>query len=124
MVTCGNAFLIEDEDGYDCHLCIVVTPPSFGEVVIVSVTTKRARSETLVCLKKGDHPFIEHDSVISYAYSRVTTVEEIETAVKNRTAMSRANASDSLLRRAQAGLIESDRTPNWVKQRYREIMEC
>jgi hypothetical protein len=122
MITCGNTFLIEDEDGYNCHLCIVITPPDCGEVVIVSVTTERARSETLVRLNEEDHPFLEHASVISYAYSRVTTVEEIETGVKNGTAMPRADASPKLLRRAQAGLIESDRTPNWVKLRFREIM--
>jgi hypothetical protein len=122
MITCGNTFLIEDEDGYNCHLCIVITPPDCGEVVIVSVTTERARSETLVRLNKEDHPFLEHASVISYSYSRVTTVEEIETGVKNGTAMPRADASPKLLRRAQAGLIESDRTPNWVKLRFREIM--
>ena len=78
MIDCGNAFLIEDEDGYNCHLCIVITPPNCGEVVIVSVTTERARSEMLVRLNKGDHPWLEHPSVISYAYSRVTTVEEID----------------------------------------------
>jgi hypothetical protein len=122
MISCGNTFLIEDEDGYDCHLCIVVTPPSYGEVVIVSVTTERARSETLVRLKKDDHPFIKHPSVISYTYSRVTSIQEIEAAVKNGTAMPRPDASAKLIQRAQEGLIESDRTPNWVKQRYREIM--
>src|SRR5258708_17208766 len=115
MIACGNTFLIEDEDGYDCHLCIVITPSGYGEVVIVSVTTERTRSEMLVRLKKGDHPFIEHDSVITYAYSTVTTVQEIDTAVKNGTAMPRPNASAKLLQRAQDGLLESDRTPNWVK---------
>ena len=124
MIICGNAFLTEDEDGYNCHLRIVITPPRYGEVVTVSITTERARSEMLVRLKKGDHPFIEHDSVISYAYSTVTTVEEIETAVKSGTAIPRPDASAKLVQRAQDGLIESDRTPNWVKQRYREIMGC
>jgi len=123
MIICGNTFLIEDEDGYDCHLCIVITPPNFGEVVIVSVTTERSRSEMMVRLKPGDHPFIDRPSVISYAYSRVTTAEEIEAAVKNGTAKPRANASEKLLKRAQDGLLESDRTPNWVKQRYRDIIE-
>lgn len=122
MIDCGNTFLIEDEDGYNCHLCVVITPPDCGEIVIVSVTTERAKSETLVRLNKGDHPFIDHASVISYVYSRVTTIEEIETAVKNGTAIPRATASANLLRRAQSGLIESDRTPRWVKQRYKEIM--
>jgi hypothetical protein len=122
MIACGNTFLIEDEDGYDCHLCIVITPPSYGEAVIVSITTERTRSEKLVRLKKEDHPFLERASVISYSYSRVTTVEEIETAIKNGTAMPRVDASEKLVKRAQDGLIESDRTPNWVKLRYREIM--
>jgi hypothetical protein len=122
MIACGNTFLIEDEDGYDCHLCIVITPPAYGEVVIVSITTERARSERLVRLQKGDHPFLDHPSVIAYAYSRVTTVEEIEIAVKSGTAIPRPDASAKLVQRAQDGLLESDRTPNWVKLRYREIM--
>jgi len=124
MITCGNTFLIEDEDGYNCHLCVVITPPDCGEVVIVTITTERAKSETLVRLNKGDHPFLEHPSVISYLYSKVTTVEEIETAVKNGTAIPRADASPKLVQRAQSGLIESDRVPRWVKLRYREIMKC
>jgi mRNA-degrading endonuclease toxin of MazEF toxin-antitoxin module len=123
MITCGNTFLLEDEDGYDCHLCIVITPPNYGEVVIVSVTTQRAKSEMLVRLNKEDHPFLEHDSVISYAYSRVTSVDEIERAVKSGTAIPRTDASPKLVQRAQDGLIESDRTPTWVKQRYKDIME-
>ena len=123
MITCGSTFLIEDEEGYNCHLCIVITPPSNGEVVIVSITTERANSEMMVRLKAGDHPFIKHPSVITYAYSTVSTVEEIDAAVRNGTAIPRANASESLLKRAQGGLLESDRTPNWVKQRYRDLTE-
>lgn len=122
MITCGNTFLIEDEEGYNCHLCIVITPADCGEVVIVTITTERSKSEILVRLNKGDHPFLEHPSVISYTYSRVTTVEEIEMGIRNGTAIPRADASPKLLQRAQSGLIESDRTPRWVKLRYREIM--
>jgi len=83
MLTCGDTFLIEDEEGLDSHLWIVLTPPNEGEVVIVSVTTERRKSEKLVRLKKGDHPFITHDSVIPYSYAKVVTVESIETAIKN-----------------------------------------
>jgi len=122
MVSCGNTFLIEDEDGYDCHLCIVITPPYEGQVVIVSVTTERSRSETLVRLKAGDHPFITHNSVISYAYSRIIDVEEIERTVKSGMAKPRADASPALLKRVQDGLTESDRTRNDVRMFYREIM--
>jgi hypothetical protein len=70
MLNRGDTFLIEDEDGQDCHLWIVTTPPAEGEVVIVGVTSKRKRSETHVILRKGDHPFIEHDSVIPIGIRR------------------------------------------------------
>jgi mRNA-degrading endonuclease toxin of MazEF toxin-antitoxin module len=121
MLKCGDTFLIEDEDGPECHLWIVVTPPSEGEVVIVSVTTKRKKSETLVVLKKGDHPFIEHDSVIAYHYSKVVTVESIEAAIKNGTAKQHAAVSPELLKKAKAGLLESDFTENGVRSLYKEF---
>jgi mRNA-degrading endonuclease toxin of MazEF toxin-antitoxin module len=122
MLTCGDTFLIEDVDGPECHLWIVITPPGEDEVVIVSVTTKRQKSETLVILKKGDHPFIEHDSVIAYKYSKVVTVESIETALKNGTAKRHQPASDSLLKRAQQGLLESDFTSHGVRSLFRIFM--
>lgn len=122
MLECGDTFLIEDVDGPECHLWIVITPPSEGEVVIVSVTTKRQKSETLVILKKGDHPFIEHDSVIAYRYSKVVTVESIETAIKNGTAKKREPASPSLLKRAQDGLLESDFISHGVRSLYKTFM--
>jgi mRNA-degrading endonuclease toxin of MazEF toxin-antitoxin module len=119
---CGDTFLIEDEDGYDSHLWIVLTPPSEGEVVIVSVTTHRKKSENLVRLKKGDHPFIAHDSVIAYSHSKVVTVESIESAMKNGVAKHRERVSDELLQRARAGLLESDFTPNAVRHLYNIFM--
>lgn len=122
MLTCGDTFLIEDEDGPECHLWIVITPPNEGEVVIVSVTTKRKKSEILVVLNKGDHPFIEHESVIAYRYSKVVTTESVEAAIRNGTARQREAASPNLLKRAQEGLLESDFTPNGIKSLYKSFM--
>jgi hypothetical protein len=122
MIHCGDTFFLEDEDGYDSHLWIVVTPPKDGEVAIVCVTSERIHSETTVRLKVGDHPFLRHASVISYRHSRVTTVEEIEKNVKNGIAKSLAPASDALVKRAQSGLVDSDFTPNGVRYYYRNTM--
>jgi mRNA-degrading endonuclease toxin of MazEF toxin-antitoxin module len=120
---CGDTFFIEDEDGYERHLWIIVTPPTKDEMVVVNVTTRRQRSETLVELHKGDHPFITRDSVISYAYAKIINVEEIESAIKNGTAEKSSPASATLLSRAQAGLIDSDRTPNGVKHYYKSVKQ-
>jgi hypothetical protein len=120
MIKCGDTFLLEDEDGYNQHLCIVVTPPTEDKVAVVSVTTRRSRSEILVVLKAGDHPSIDHESVIAYTYSRVVETEYIENAVKNRDAARRDSVSPQLLDRAQKGLLESEFTPYGVLDFYKK----
>jgi hypothetical protein len=116
MIACGDTFLIgDDEDPENFHLWVVATPPSGGEVVTVCVTTRRAKSETLVVLKAGDHPFIQHESVIAYSYSRIREVDEIEAAIANKTAKKREPVTDALLKRVQSGLLDSDFTPNGVR---------
>lgn len=122
MLNCGDTFLTGEEDDQSLHLWIVLTPPIEGEVVIASVTTLRRMSETLVVLRPGDHPFLRHDSVISYAYSKITTVEAIETAILNGTAKLREPVSEAVLRRVRAGLLDSDFTPNGVRHYYRDVM--
>lgn len=121
MLNRGDTFLTGDEQEDTLHLWIVLTPPSEGEVVTVSVTTKRRRSETLVELHPGDHPFIVHDSVIAYSYARIRTVEEIEVAVASGAARLREPVSPELLRRVRNGLIESDFTPNGIRHFFKNI---
>lgn len=122
MLNCGDTFLTGDEEDQDLHLWIIISPPSEGEVVTVSVTTKRKRSEILVVLRPGDHPFIAQESVIAYSYSRIRTVDDIETALLNGTAKKREAVSEELLKRVQAGLLDSDFTPNGVRYFFREVM--
>ncbi len=122
MLNCGDTFLTGDEEDSDLHLWIVLTPPTEGEVVTVSVTSRRQKSELLVPLQAGDHPFIRHDSVISYRYAKIRTVDEIETALMNGTAKKREPVSAGLLKRVGDGLVESDFTPNGVRYFYVDVM--
>lgn len=123
MLNRGDTFLTGDEQDDTLHLWIVLTPPCEGEVVTVSVTTKRRRSETLVELHPGDHPFIVHDSVIAYSYARIRTVEEIEVAVASGAAKLREPVSPELLRRVCNGLLDSDFTPNGIRHFYKSIQK-
>ncbi len=122
MLECGDTFLAGDSENEDFHLRIVLTPPTEGEVVVVCVTSKRKKSETLVELHKGDHEFIEHDSVVSYAYTQIKLVDDIESAIASGAAIKKEKASEALLSRLRAGLLESDRTPNGVRAYYRSVM--
>ncbi|HZR33316.1 MAG TPA: hypothetical protein VFA76_15835 [Terriglobales bacterium] len=112
---------MEDEDGYERHLWIIVSPPTNGEMVVVCVTTQHEKSEVLVKLQKGDHPFLKWESVISYRYSKITSIDTIENAIANGMAKANAPVSEALLSRAQAGLIDSDFTPNEVRHYYKGL---
>jgi hypothetical protein len=123
MLTCGDTFITGDDETEDWHLQIIVTPVSdTGEVVTVCVTTQRRTSETLVKLPTGCHPFINRPSVISYSYSKIRFLCDIDTAILNRTAKQRDAVSSDILKKAQDGLIDSDWTPNGVRHFFKQIM--
>ena len=121
MLGCGDTFITGDAETDDWHLWIVVSAPSEGEVVTVSVSTKRKNSEPLMLLQNGDHPFIRHDSVIDYKFSRIRIVDDIETAIRNGVAKTRERISEVILKRVQSGLLDSDFTPNGVRHYYKSL---
>ena len=66
---CGDTFLMPAPGGVATpHLWIVVTQPDPQThlCAIVSVTTLRNSKDQPVILRRGDHPFIRHDSTIFY----------------------------------------------------------
>lgn len=124
MLKCGDTFLTGDGDEDNFHLWIIITPPSEGEVVTVCVMTAMKRSERLTVLNKGDHPFIKWESVIGYGFSKIRSVAEIEAAICSGVAKQREPVDGEVLNKAQAGIVDSDFTPNGVRHFYREVMGC
>jgi hypothetical protein len=122
MLNCGDTFLTGDGVEDNFHLWIVITPANEGEVVTACVVTAHKRSERLVVLNQGDHPFIQHESVIAYLHSKIRTVPDLEELLNKGIAKKRDPVSLELLKRIQAGLVESDFTPNGVRAYYREVM--
>lgn len=119
---CGNTYLLYDGDRNDGkpHLHIVISDADENDkVVLVSVTTERAKSDTMVRLGAGDHPFIEHPSVITYAYSKVMTCAQIRSLMESGDARAKEPASDRLVERAQLGMLETDRAPEEVQECFR-----
>lgn len=123
MLACGDCFLAGDDEDEKLHLRIVVTPPApDGCVVTASVTTRRRHSETLLILQPGDHPFIKHESAVTFRYSELSWIQEIEAAIAAGNARRREPISPELLKRVQEGLLESDFTPNGVRQFAKEML--
>lgn len=121
MLSCGDTFLTGDGDDDNFHLWIIITPPNEGEVVTVCVVTAHKRSERLVVLNKGDHPFIDHESVIAYRYSKIRVVADIEAAFVTGAAKKREPVTGDILKKAQGCLVESDFTPNGVRHYFKSV---
>jgi hypothetical protein len=118
-MNCGSTFLLYDDNQSDRkpHLHIVISDADENDyVVLVSVTTERSKSDTMVRLVVGDHPFIEHASVITYAYSKKLTRYHLAGLLASGDARPKEQASSRLLQRAQAGMLESDREPEEVRE--------
>ncbi len=122
MLNCGDTFLTGDGDEDNFHLWIIVTPPSEGEMVTVCMVTATKKTERLVQLAPGDHPFIKHASAISYGFSRIRAVADIEAQLANGSARPKEPMPANVLNRIQAGVIDSDFTPNGVRSFYRAVM--
>jgi hypothetical protein len=118
----GYAFILEDEDGEAEHLHIVLTSPNAsGEVITASISTRRAKSESLVVLQKGEHPFFRHESVCLYHFTRIHTCAAIQKAIAAGLARAKEDASPELVKKLCAGLLESEFVPRGIRAFYQEV---
>lgn len=112
-VSPGTTFLL---GGFELttHLWVVVCGPH-GEppaVVIASCTTRRDWSDTTVVLEPGDHPFLDHETVIMYSDARIVPVRQIRMQYERRKITVNVPLDEPVLRRIQEGVHESaDATP-------------
>ena len=98
------------------HLWVIVTEPNPDDwlCVIVSVTTLRNNCDQTVTLRRGDHPFVTHDSAISYTDAMIVDVRSLDAEVAAGRASSNSACSADLLELVQNGLLASPFTPKKV----------
>lgn len=105
---CGDTFLFPLHGSRKAHLWIVVTQPDeAGLCVIVMVTTLRADRDQTLILRSGDHPFIRHDSVVSYGDAQIIDARGVESAIARGEAARKERCSPGTLRLIQDGLLAS-----------------
>ena len=117
---CGSTYLLYDDEGPAStpHLHVVISDPDENDrIVLVSVTTERAKSDTTTRLEAKNHPFIDNPSVIAYNYSKMMSCDQLRKLIETEDAVPKSDASDTIVKRAQAGMQETRRAP-------REVQEC
>lgn len=119
----GETFLLPKPGHNVEHLWIVLTEPDDSNpsrVAIVNVTTRRAGSDTTVVLAPGDHPFIDHESVVFYRDTTLAPAHKLIQAVSIGVATRHADLEADLLRVICEGLLQSPFTEPRIKEYCRE----
>ena len=115
----GECILLPKASNEISHLWIIITEPIGDQkrVVIANLTSMRSNSDQTVILKKGDHPFIQHDSIINYSDVRFVEVEKLI----NASAMFpvQKEFDSNILNKIQKGLLPSPHTPLGIKEAFR-----
>jgi hypothetical protein len=112
MISLGDAFWWRPRgSGQPSHLYFVITRPRGPdqEVLLVNMSTKRKGSDLSCILKPGDHPEIEHESIIEYGKALTTRIRDLERMLSQFPDLcSRAEkASPELIRKIQEGGLRS-----------------
>lgn len=89
------------------------------KAICVNLTTLRNHSDTTCVLKRGDHPFVVHDSVINFSDAQEMPIDKVEQALAAKTDHFVCKLLDPcdarLLARIRQGLLDSSLTPKGIK---------
>jgi hypothetical protein len=119
MAAYGDTFFFGDDDDPKGHLQVIITEPNDrGEVITVSITTRHKKSDAMVPLVVGDHPFIKAPSVVTFNFAKIRTIAEIDAVIAKRDAKKREPMDEKILKRCRSALQESEFTPYEVLELY------
>jgi hypothetical protein len=101
---------------YDGHLWVALTKPDAnGNVVCVSFTTQRPKSDTTTVCAAGEHRFIDRPTVVAYNYAMQIPTQRINRFLDGGTFSKREPCSPELFKKVLDGLQKSPRTPNFIR---------
>jgi hypothetical protein len=121
---CGDTLLIPAPGmGVTPHLWILAMDPVTDTqlCIIVNVTTLRNSRDQTVVLRKGEHPFVTHDSAVFYGDAQIVDVRQLHADVAARTAQTRERCSPEVIRLVRDGLTASPFTPKKVLIFFKEF---
>ncbi|MEE9277415.1 MAG: hypothetical protein V3V06_03300 [Dehalococcoidia bacterium] len=92
-------------------------------VAIVNLTTRRERFDNSCVIQSGEHPFIQHDSVVNYRAAELLSIVHLDIASQEGFVELRSPVSPELLLRIQEGAIASIYTSGKVQDAIRRELE-
>jgi len=118
FIRAGRSLLIYPRPDAKPHLWFVLTDPQGtpGRIVAVMVQSAKVHTDRTVMLMPGEHPFIRHETAVSFGTATFFTVEKLTSSFKKGTCHLRADMTDRLLQKVRAGLLASARTPNAIRE--------
>ena len=117
MLKAGQTILLPKPGHSTPHLWVVLLAPDpvSHETVIVNLTSQKTHSDNTVVLQPGEHPFVQHPTVVFFADARIVDAKHIAAAMEAGTFQSHQDCSAALVLRIQHGLLASTMTPQKVK---------
>ncbi len=109
----GDTFINKPVPHAPTHLWVVISDmnQSVDEIVIVNLTTYKDNGDNTCLLDKGDHPFVKHQTCISYRDARIVSLSKLN-ELENKEMITRQEAlKDNILERVRAGAVGSLFTP-------------
>ena len=112
----GDAFYKTGTGGFGNpgggHLCVCLTSPCDKDnILIVTIQTYRPNFDTSCILDVGDHEFITHKSIATYARATKVGGTATQKLIDNGTHTQKASVSAAILKKLRDGLKVSGETP-------------
>ncbi len=125
----GNTFLLRAPNQTKWHLNVVVCGPDGNppKILTVQFNSWTPYGDQTLVLHIGDHPFIKHDTCVSYDLSYLLDVSNLDKLEKINQIRNEAdrdfrrceNVSDDLLQILREGMSQSDLIPNEILQEFK-----
>jgi len=94
----GDCFWFADSPAYIYHLRVVIAKDG-DSVLMVSVSTLRARSDRSCVLTRDDHPDLTRTSIVSYYWAREFSLAKLSSSVSAGRLRLRARFAEEVLAR-------------------------
>jgi hypothetical protein len=94
-VKLGTVFWMNDSQGG--HYYVVITPPSYPEVLVVNFTKQGPRKDQSCVLTPGCHPVVVLESVVSFDHAEVVPTSELQRQIDDGLVTVKDDASEELM---------------------------